>query len=71
LAERNSPNVTKDAIPAKRPRAGRNFLAALAASLRRLRNGLSGDRYRPERHYMRGPGPKTREKTERGGGATA
>jgi hypothetical protein len=24
------------------------------------------DRYRPERHYMRGPGPKWREKHRRG-----
>jgi len=28
---------------------------------RRLRSVLL-DRYRPERHYMRGPGPKWREK---------
>jgi hypothetical protein len=28
-------------------------------------------RYRPERHYMRGPGPKWREKHERRLGRTA
>jgi hypothetical protein len=26
------------------------------------------DPYRPERHYMRGPGPKWREKNARGAG---
>jgi hypothetical protein len=32
--------------------------AALAQGWRRLTEG----RYRPEKHYMRGPGPKWREK---------
>ncbi len=27
----------------------------------------SKDRYRPERHYMRGPGPKTKERSPRPG----
>lgn len=31
--------------------------AALQALLKRL---TTHDRYRPERHYMRGPGPKAR-----------
>ena len=31
--------------------------AALQALLKRLK---TEERYRPERHYMRGPGPKTR-----------
>jgi hypothetical protein len=28
-------------------------------------------RYRPEDHYMRGPGPKTRQKQSRGNGSHA
>ena len=35
--------------------------ASLAASWRTFIHDLSGN-YRPERHYMRGPGPKWREK---------
>jgi hypothetical protein len=35
------------------------FVAALRV-LRRL--GLAFESYRPEQHYMRGPGPKWREK---------
>lgn len=34
------------------------FLAALRAKAR----GLRRDGYRPERHYMRGPGPMCRRK---------
>jgi hypothetical protein len=41
---------------------GRSFrMLRIAAPLRRLIRDLS-DHYRPERHYMRGPGPKWREK---------
>lgn len=38
--------------------------SGLAGSLRDLRRSLSAlfDGYRPERHYMRGPGPKWRAK---------
>jgi hypothetical protein len=36
----------------------------IAVALKRLRvqagNVLNGGRYRPERHYMRGPGPRAR-----------
>jgi hypothetical protein len=35
--------------------------ATIAAMLRDLTRDLSGS-YRPERHYMRGPGPKAQEK---------
>ena len=35
--------------------------ATVAAMLRDLTRDLSGS-YRPERHYMRGPGPKWQEK---------
>ena len=38
----------------------RSFGAALARLLRRLAPARLTDRYRPERHYMRGPGPKSR-----------
>jgi len=39
-------------------------LAAMAVIWRRLKNGIF-DSYRPELHYMRGPGPKWREKHAR------
>ena len=39
-------------------------LAATIKLCRRLRNGIF-DPYRPELHYMRGPGPKWREKHAR------
>jgi hypothetical protein len=38
--------------------------AAIAGIWRRLTNGIF-DRYRPELHYMRGPGPKWHEKHAR------
>ena len=44
---------------AKTPAPG--LAATLAGMLRDLVRDLSGS-YRPERHYMRGPGPKSREK---------
>jgi hypothetical protein len=37
------------------------LFGTLAAMLRDLRRDLSAS-YRPERHYMRGPGPKWRER---------
>lgn len=52
-------------------RIGRKLLATLRAFAERFRLALRTDRYRPEQHYMRGPGPKTREKLERRGGAKA
>jgi hypothetical protein len=42
-----------------------NLVARLARALARSAQTLRGDalkRYRPERHYMRGPGPKWQEK---------
>jgi hypothetical protein len=48
------------------PATARGFDAA-ARRWRWLRPSLI-DPYRPERHYMRGPGPKWREKQARGGG---
>jgi hypothetical protein len=39
-------------------------MPGIAESLRRLFRGWS-DPYRPELHYMRGPGPKWREKHAR------
>jgi hypothetical protein len=38
------------------------FKSLLAHWTRGLRRRLAGDRYHPEEHYMRGPGPKTRAK---------
>ncbi len=40
-----------------KPAAG--LVATIIAMLRGIRRDLS-DRYRPERHYMRGPGPRWR-----------
>jgi hypothetical protein len=38
----------------------RSFGAALVRLLRRILAARLTDRYRPELHYMRGPGPKSR-----------
>ncbi|WP_198327682.1 hypothetical protein [Mesorhizobium sp. WSM1497] len=46
------------------------FRSLLAHWTRGLRRRLAGDRYHPEEHYMRGPGPKTRAKSMRRTGAT-
>jgi hypothetical protein len=48
------------------PMPGRG-LAVVARRWRRLTTSLL-DPYRPELHYMRGPGPKWREKHMRGAG---
>ncbi|MDQ2083387.1 hypothetical protein RA307_24660 [Xanthobacteraceae bacterium Astr-EGSB] len=53
------------AIAALHPRFARSAGAADAPAWRRhLRNALARmcDPYRPELHYMRGPGPKWRQK---------
>jgi hypothetical protein len=45
--------------------AGRAVVRALlrrAATLAQTWSKLMGEPYRPEKHYMRGPGPKWREK---------
>ncbi len=39
------------------------FVLALGASWQDFRSRIAG-RYRPERHYMRGPGPKARAKDQ-------
>jgi len=36
------------------------MIGKLLFALKALARHLSKDRYRPERHYMRGPGPKAR-----------
>jgi|EndMetStandDraft_9_1072997.scaffolds.fasta_scaffold1527540_1 hypothetical protein len=38
---------------------GRSFATALVRFLRRIVPTGFTNRYRPERHYMRGPGPKS------------
>ena len=38
----------------------RSFAVALVQFLRRMLPARLTTRYRPERHYMRGPGPKSR-----------
>ena len=42
-------------------RAKLPFIEALSAAWQGLRGRVT-DTYRPERHYMRGPGPKARAK---------
>jgi hypothetical protein len=42
-------------------------LAAMDAWWRRVARNLAGG-YRPERHYMRGPGPKSLERNSRAAG---
>ncbi len=43
---------------------GKTMVLKLAAALHSLLQGLKGrNAYRPERHYMRGPGPKARAAT--------
>ena len=42
-------------------RTARGLCASLAATWRAVTHDLF-DSYRPERHYMRGPGPKWRDK---------
>jgi len=49
-------------------RAGASLQAGLMELWRTLRRGFF-DGYRPERHYMRGPGPKCREKARLQGAA--
>ncbi|SFN81308.1 hypothetical protein SAMN03159463_00627 [Mesorhizobium sp. NFR06] len=38
------------------------FKSLFAHWSRRLKRQLTGERYHPELHYMRGPGPKTKAK---------
>jgi hypothetical protein len=47
-----------------------NLRRAIIASWRGLTRGLF-DPYRPELHYMRGPGPKWREKHQKQGEVAA
>jgi hypothetical protein len=39
------------------------MLTALRRMLETIFQNLARERYRPERHYVRGPGPKFRERT--------
>lgn len=39
-----------------------NVLQRFAAALRAWLRNRQQSKYRPERHYMRGPGPKSRER---------
>ncbi|MBI5114209.1 MAG: hypothetical protein HZA68_19750 [Rhodovulum sp.] len=48
-------------------RAMKRLLLARVADVAGLLIGPPDPRYWPERHYMRGPGPKWREKQARGG----
>lgn len=51
----------------KRTSSCRSGMQALMRWAKRIGDiGRSGERYRPELHYMRGPGPKSRGKPARG-----
>ena len=51
--------------PLAQPRKAPRFFRALGQNWRRLVHDLF-DPYHPERHYMRGPGPKWRERHPHG-----
>jgi hypothetical protein len=51
---------------ARGPRAKARALQPIAALWRRLLESFNAG-YRPERHYMRGPGPKWHERNSDGG----
>jgi hypothetical protein len=42
--------------------SGQKTLARITEMISRMRDRMTGprDRYRPEKHYMRGPGPKSK-----------
>lgn len=42
------------------------FKSFFAHWSRRLKRQFAGDRYHPELHYMRGPGPKTKARMASG-----
>jgi hypothetical protein len=42
------------------------FKSQFAHWTRRVRRQFAGERYHPEQHYMRGPGPKTKAKMASG-----
>jgi hypothetical protein len=50
-----------NALSASRARPAARSLGGAMTELRKLLKGMF-DPYRPELHYMRGPGPKWREK---------
>ena len=50
-------HATTNVVPFPVRRPATPFFRALAAVLHSLAHDLS-DSYRPEKHYMRGPGPK-------------
>lgn len=54
-------------LPPRLEMIGR-FKSLFAHWSRRLRRQLAGERYHPELHYMRGPGPKTKAKMAGGKG---
>jgi hypothetical protein len=53
--------MTVAALVRHAPRPPRRLRASLVETWRAVSDGLL-DPYRPERHYMRGPGPKWHEK---------
>jgi hypothetical protein len=59
-----SRRATREAAATWRPPRA---LLLIASLWRRLARDLV-DRYRPERHYMRGPGPKSLERNSRAAG---
>jgi len=58
------PSTGSGSQQADMSRRRERMLMAMRAWWRRLARGLAGG-YRPERHYMRGPGPKALERNSR------
>jgi hypothetical protein len=61
-----------DRVRSPRARAGffATFLRTITKAAKRLKPGRGGDAYRPEKHYMRGPGPKSKQNPASGGNRT-
>jgi hypothetical protein len=61
-----------DRVRSPRARAGffASFLRAITKAAKRLKRGRGGDAYRPEKHYMRGPGPKSKQSPAAGDSRT-
>jgi hypothetical protein len=49
----------------KNAKSHKGFLSGLARALthrwKRLKSAFGGQHYQPEKHYMRGPGPKAKQ----------
>jgi len=56
-------NILAAASARRGPHFGK-ILSAISRGLRSLAGGPVSPRYRPEKHYMRGPGPKSKPRLQ-------